>query len=140
MDSALNRESGTAKAAYLIDCLYNKNEKVGMNLTGNSSKNQPRKAMDANIRDSIIGMVSIMILEILFCMKLEIYKCFMIFWLKHQVAWLSIKYIVWEILEIQLTSLVKICSQLSGDNTEKIWAHRFLAKPKTIEAGGLGEL
>ena len=79
MDSALNRESATAKAAYLIDCLYNKNEQVGMNLTGNSSKNQPRKAMDANIRDSVIGMVSIMILEILFCMKLEIYKCFMIF-------------------------------------------------------------
>ena len=26
----------------------------------------------------------------------------------------------------------------SGDNTEKIWAHQFLAKPKTIEAGGLG--
>ena len=26
------------------------------------------------------------------------------------------------------------------DNTEKIWAHWFLAKPKTIEAGGLGEL
>ena len=24
------------------------------------------------------------------------------------------------------------------DNTEKIWAHRFLAKPKTIAAGGLG--
>ena len=110
-----------------------------MNLTGNSSKNQPRKAMNANIRDSLIGMVSIMILEILFCMKLEIYKCFMIFWLKHQVAWfISIKYIVWEILEIQLTSLVKICSQLSEDNAEKIWAHWFLAKPKTIEAGGSG--
>ena len=43
-----------------------------INLTGNSSKNQPTKAMDADIRDSIIGMVSIMILEILFCMKLEI--------------------------------------------------------------------
>ena len=26
----------------------------------------------------------------------------------------------------------------SGNNTEKIWAHRFLAKPKTIETGGLG--
>ena len=25
-----------------------------------------------------------------------------------------------------------------GDNTEKIWAHRFLAKPNTIAAGGLG--
>ena len=24
------------------------------------------------------------------------------------------------------------------DSTEKIWAHQFLAKPKTIEAGGLG--
>ena len=23
------------------------------------------------------------------------------------------------------------------DNTEKIWAHRFLAKPKTMKAGGL---
>ena len=27
----------------------------------------------------------------------------------------------------------------SGDNIEKIWAYRFLAKPKTFEAGGLGE-
>ena len=27
---------------------------------------------------------------------------------------------------------------LPGDNTEKIWAHRFLAKPKTIEVRGLG--
>ena len=27
---------------------------------------------------------------------------------------------------------------LPRDNTEKVWAHRFLAKPKTIEAGGLG--
>ena len=72
MDSALNRESATAKVASLINCLYNKNEQVGMNLTGTSSKNQPRKAMDTDIRDSIIGMVSIMILEILFCMKLEI--------------------------------------------------------------------
>ena len=25
----------------------------------------------------------------------------------------------------------------TGDNTEKIWAHRFLAKPKTIEVEGL---
>ena len=66
MDSALNRESATAKAVYLINCLYNKNKQVRMNLTGNSSKNQPRKAMDANIRDSIIGIVSIIILEILF--------------------------------------------------------------------------
>ena len=57
MDSALNRESATAKAAYLINCLYNKNEQVGMNLTFNSSKNQPRKVMDADIKDSIIGMV-----------------------------------------------------------------------------------
>ena len=30
--------------------------------------------------------------------------------------------------------------RMSGDNTEKIWVHRFLAKPKTKEAGGLGEL
>ena len=38
----------------------------------------------------------------------------MIFWLKHQVAWfISIKYIfLLENLEIQLTSLVKIWSQL----------------------------
>ena len=64
MDSALNRESATAKATYLINCLYNKNKQLGMNLTGNSSKNQPRKEMDADIRDSIIGMVSIMILVI----------------------------------------------------------------------------
>ena len=27
---------------------------------------------------------------------------------------------------------------LPGDNTEKIWAHWFLAKPKTIAAGDLG--
>ena len=27
---------------------------------------------------------------------------------------------------------------LAGGNIEKIWAHRFLKKPKTIEAGGLG--
>ena len=27
----------------------------------------------------------------------------------------------------------------AGDNAEKIWAHRFLAKPKPIEAGVLGE-
>ena len=66
MDSALNRESATAKAAHLINCLYNKNKQVRMNLTGNSSKNQPRKAMDANIRDSIIVIVSIIILEISF--------------------------------------------------------------------------
>ena len=26
---------------------------------------------------------------------------------------------------------------LPGDNTEKIWAHQFLTKPNTIEAGGL---
>ena len=26
----------------------------------------------------------------------------------------------------------------TGENTEKIWAHRFLAKPKAIAAGGLG--
>ena len=25
---------------------------------------------------------------------------------------------------------------ISGNNTEKIWAHRFLAKPKRIAAGG----
>ena len=29
-------------------------------------------------------------------------------------------------------------NNLPGDNTENIWAYRFLAKPKTIEAGGLG--
>ena len=27
---------------------------------------------------------------------------------------------------------------LIGENTEKIWAHRFLEKPKMIEAGGPG--
>ena len=27
---------------------------------------------------------------------------------------------------------------LVGDNTEKIWVHQFLAKPKMIAAGGLG--
>ena len=27
----------------------------------------------------------------------------------------------------------------SGDNTEKIWVHQFLEKPKTIEAGCLGQ-
>ena len=26
----------------------------------------------------------------------------------------------------------------SGDNAEKTWTHRFLAKPKTIATGGLG--
>ena len=26
----------------------------------------------------------------------------------------------------------------AGDNAEKIWVHRFLAKPKPIEAGALG--
>ena len=29
------------------------------------------------------------------------------------------------------------CVSLTGDNTEKIWVHRFLAKPKTIAIGGL---
>ena len=28
-------------------------------------------------------------------------------------------------------------AQLPSDNTEKIWAHPFFAKPKTIAAGGL---
>ena len=27
---------------------------------------------------------------------------------------------------------------MTGDNTEKIWAHRFLTNPKTIAAGDLG--
>ena len=27
---------------------------------------------------------------------------------------------------------------LTGDNTEKIWVHQFLAKPKTIATGDLG--
>ena len=27
---------------------------------------------------------------------------------------------------------------MSGDNTEKIWAHRFLAKPEMIATGSLG--
>ena len=34
--------------------------------------------------------------------------------------------------------LVLFIAEISRDNTEKIWAHRFLAKPKTIKAGGLG--
>ena len=29
-------------------------------------------------------------------------------------------------------------SKQSGENTEKIWVHRLLAKPKVIAAGGLG--
>ena len=29
-------------------------------------------------------------------------------------------------------------SPIPGDNTEKVWAHQFLTKPKTIAAGGLG--
>ena len=33
--------------------------------------------------------------------------------------------------------LMCICIH-TGDNTEKIWVHRFLVKPKTIAAGGLG--
>ena len=31
---------------------------------------------------------------------------------------------------------VKLTYQIPGDNTEKIWAHRFLAKTKTIAVGG----
>ena len=58
VDNVLSKTSATAKAVYLINCLLNVNEHVGMNLTGNSSKNQPRKAMDPDIRDSIIGMVT----------------------------------------------------------------------------------
>ena len=26
---------------------------------------------------------------------------------------------------------------MSEDNTEKVWAHQFLSKPKTVAAGGL---
>ena len=34
---------------------------------------------------------------------------------------------------------IRICIYIhTGDNTEKIWVHRFLVKPKTITAGGLG--
>ena len=29
---------------------------------------------------------------------------------------------------------------IPGNNTEKIWAHRFLTKPKTSTAGGLSEV
>ena len=39
--------------------------------------------------------------------------------------------------EIMLTLEIKIC-QMPGDNTEKIWAHRFFEKPNKIVAGGLG--
>ena len=34
-----------------------------------------------------------------------------------------------------LQSNLLIQPPLSGDNTEKIWAHQFLAKPKMIAAG-----
>ena len=30
-----------------------------------------------------------------------------------------------------------ILPMCTGDNTEKIWVHRFLTKPKAIAAGGL---
>ena len=30
------------------------------------------------------------------------------------------------------------CIINTGDNTEKIWVHQFLAKPKMIAGGGLG--
>ena len=78
MDSEVDREIAIAKAAYLIKCFYNKKERVGMNLSGNSSKNHPRKAADVDIRDSIISMVNITIFEILFLLKLgdEIFMIF----------------------------------------------------------------
>ena len=33
---------------------------------------------------------------------------------------------------------ILVLTLYAGNNTEKIWTHRFLAKPKTIETGGLG--
>ena len=58
MDSALKRECAIAKVAYQINCLYNKNEQVGMDLTGNSSKNQPRKAMDTNLGTQLLAWLA----------------------------------------------------------------------------------
>ena len=37
-----------------------------------------------------------------------------------------------------LCSLKNCFSFSSGDTTKKIWAHRFLAKPKAIAVGALG--
>ena len=34
---------------------------------------------------------------------------------------------------------VMLLKTFAGDNTEKIWAHRFLAQPKAISTGCLGE-
>ena len=33
---------------------------------------------------------------------------------------------------------ILVLTLYAGNNTEKTWVHRFLAKPKTIETGGLG--
>ena len=46
----------------------------------------------------------------------------------------------WEEIEGQNSKKYYIWRKLrTGDNTEKIWVHRFSAKPKTITAGALGE-
>ena len=37
-----------------------------------------------------------------------------------------------------LSTMISGGNMVRWDSTEKIWAHQFLAKPKTIEAGGLG--
>ena len=42
-----------------------------------------------------------------------------------------------EVINIQRRK-AKLNIILPEDNTEKIWVHRFLAKPKTIAGGGLG--
>ena len=41
------------------------------------------------------------------------------------------------VMEFILNMLLRL-THLPEDNTEKIWAHRFLAKPKMIAGGGLG--
>ena len=41
----------------------------------------------------------------------------------------------YKIISVRLTFCLSV---LPGDNTEKISAHQFLAKPKTIAAGGDG--
>ena len=42
-----------------------------------------------------------------------------------------------KILVLPFSSKLDWGCDIVGDNTEKIWAHRFLAKPKTIEDEGL---
>ena len=43
------------------------------------------------------------------------------------------------VLQIRLVKpLTNIKDTYTGDDTEKLWAHWFLTKPKTFVAGGLG--